>query len=305
MSVPLTCAVMIATRNRRDDLARTCAVLRKLDPAPDEVVICADGCTDDTVDFLRQNYPDFQLTVHPTGLGSTRSRDELMRAAKSDLVLSLDDDSNPIEPDAIARIRTIFTENPRVAVASFPQRTDEFPASLTATDFGPPHLDGTYVNCACAFRRSVFCELGGHFGPFWNAYDEPDFAVRCAAAGWQVRFDPTVTIRHYFSGVNRNHLRMHHLHARNEIWSVLMRCPMPQLFAVMLFRAARQFAFAWKWSWRWIFCEPRWWLACLVGAPAALARRKPVPWDRYRAWMELVRHPITDAVVWEAKFGKP
>ena len=28
MSAPLTCAVMIATRNRREDLARTCAVLR-------------------------------------------------------------------------------------------------------------------------------------------------------------------------------------------------------------------------------------------------------------------------------------
>ena len=300
----LRCAVMIATRNRREDLARTCAVLRTLQPAPDEVLICADGCTDDTVEFVRQNHPDFQLTVNPTGLGSTRSRDHLMRTAKSDIVLSLDDDSHPIETDAIARIRTIFTEHPRVAVASFPQRTDEFPESLTATDFGPAHFAGTYVNCACAFRRAVFCELGGHFGPFWNAYDEPDFAVRCAAAGWQVRFDPTVTIRHYFSGVNRNHLRMHHLHARNEIWSVLMRCPMPQLLAVIAFRTARQFAFAWKWSWRWILSEPRWWLACLAGAPAALAQRRPVPWARYRAWMELIRHPISDEAEWESKFGK-
>ena len=305
MNTPLTCAVMIATRNRRDDLARTCAVLRTLNPAPDEVLICADGCTDDTADLIRKNYPDFQLTVNPVGLGSTRSRDHLMRAAKSDLVLSLDDDSNPIEPDAIARIRELFTSHPRVAVASFPQRTDEFPESLTVTDFGPAHFAGTYVNCACAFRRSVFVDLGGHFGPFWNAYDEPDFAVRCAAAGWQVRFDPTVTVRHYFSGVNRNHLRMHQLHARNEIWSVLMRCPMPQLFAVIAFRVVRQFSFAWKWNWRWIFSEPRWWFACLAGAPAALSKRQPLPWKSYRAWMKLIRHPIVDASEWEEKFGRP
>ena len=305
MSAPLTCAVMIATRNRREDLARTCAVLRMLQPAPDEVLICADGCTDDTVDFIRKNYPDFQLTVNPVSLGSTRSRDHLMRATQSDIVLSLDDDSHPIEPDAIARIREIFAAHPRVAVASFPQRTDEFPESLTAADFGPAHFAGTYVNCACAFRRSVFCDLGGHFGPFWNAYDEPDFAVRCAAAGWQVRFDPTVTVRHYFSGVNRNHLRMHQLHARNEIWSVLMRCPMPQLPIIVAFRIARQFAFAWKWSWRWILSEPRWWLACLAGARAALAKRQPVPWKSYRAWMEFIRHPIENEAEWEAKFGKP
>jgi hypothetical protein len=30
-----------------------------------------------------------------------------------------------------------------------------------------------------------------------------------------------------------------------------------------------------------------------------------VPWKSYRAWMELIRHPITDAAEWEAKFGKP
>ena len=305
MSEPLRCAVMIATRNRREDLARTCAVLRTLLPAPDEVLVCADGCTDGTEEFVRRTYPDFQLIVNTTGLGSTRSRDHLMRTARSEIVLSLDDDSHPIECDAIARIRGLFADQPRLAVASFPQRTDERPESLTAADFGPAHFAGTYVNCACAFRRAVFCELGGHFAPFWNAYDEPDFALRCAAAGWQVRFDPAVTIRHHFSGVNRDHLRMHRLHARNEIWSVLMRCPMPQMFAVTAFRIARQFGYAVKRGWRWMLNEPRWWLACIAGAPAALARRQPVPWARYRAWMELVRHPIQDASEWEAKFGKP
>ncbi len=305
MSEALRCAVMIATHNRRDDLARTCAVLRTLEPAPDEVLICADGCTDGTEDFVRGNYPEFQLIVNASSLGSTRSRDHLMRSAQSDIVLSLDDDSHPLERDAIARIRDLFANHPRVAVASFPQRTDESPESLHATDFGPAHFAGTYMNCACAFRRRVFCELGGHYGPFWNAYDEPDFALRCAAAGWQVRFDPTVTIRHYFSGVNRNLLGAHLLNARNEIWSVLMRCPMPQMFAVMAFRIARQFGYAMRQGWRWILNEPRWWFACLAGAPAALANRRPLPWAPYFAWMKLVRHPIHDASEWQAKFGEP
>jgi GT2 family glycosyltransferase len=302
-SPPLTCAVMIATRNRRGDLARTGAVLRALRPAPDEVLICADGCTDDTVGMLRRDFPEFDVTVNDTGRGSTASRDALMRRSRCDLVLSLDDDSHPIEPDAIARIREIFERFPRVAVASFPQRTDEEPATLIATDFGPAHFAGTYVNCACAFRRATFLQLGGHFAPFWNAYDEPDFALRCADAGWQVRFDPSVTIRHHFSGVNRNHLRMHHLHARNEIWSVLMRCPAPQLIAVAAFRAWRQFGFAWKWSWRWVLREPQWWLDCLAGAGAALAQRRPVAWRNYRAWMRLVAQPLATEAEWKRNFG--
>src|SRR3954468_3942239 len=80
---PLTCAVIIATRNRRDDLARTCAVLRALVPAPDEVLICADGCTDDTVAMLRRDFPIYEVTANETGRGSTASRDALMRRARS------------------------------------------------------------------------------------------------------------------------------------------------------------------------------------------------------------------------------
>ena len=301
MISPLRCAVMIPTHNRIDDLRRTLEVVARLDPQPDEVLITADGCTDATVDFLSTQ--PHRVFVNRVSLGSTASRDAMIRAATSELVLSLDDDSHPLESDAIARIREMFTRFPRLAVASFPQRTDEQPATLTATDFGPAHFAGTYVNCACAFRRAAFLELGGHYGPFWNAYDEPDFALRCAAAGWQVRFDPAVTIRHHFSGVNRDHLRMHHLHARNEIWSALMRCPAPQLFAVVAFRALRQFGFARKWSWRWMLREPQWWLACVSGARAALALRRPVPWRSYRAWMQLVAQPLATEEEWRRFFG--
>ena len=57
-------AITIATKNRRDDLARTCAELRKLNPAPDEFWICADGCTDDTVAWVKQHVPEARLIEH-------------------------------------------------------------------------------------------------------------------------------------------------------------------------------------------------------------------------------------------------
>lgn len=286
-----TCAVMIATRNRREDLRRTCARIAALAPAPDEVLICADGCSDGTAEMLAAEFSAFRVFTNPSPLGSTASRDRLMRHASADLVLSLDDDSYPLEPDALARLRELFEKHPQLGVASFPQRSDEFPETLTATSFGAPRWEGTYVNCACAFRRSVFLELGGHDLRFWNAYDEPDFALRCLAAGWRVRFDPSITVRHHYSGVNRNEIRMHHLHARNECWSALMRCPAPHLPGVLAFRAARQMSYAWRRGWRWILREPQWWLAAIAGVPESLARRQPVQWPDYIGWMRLVRKP--------------
>ena len=299
----LRVAICISTHNRRDDLDRTLSVVRKLDPAPDEVIVAADGCTDDTVAFVRENYPSYRLTVNQTARGSVATRDAMMRGSTSDILLSLDDDSHPIETDAVDRLRAMFSDNPRLAVASFPQRTDEFPATLTATDFGPAHFAANYVNCACAFRREVFVALGGHCVAFWHAYDESDFTVRCLSAGWQVRFEPAITIRHHYSGVNRNEIRIHHLHARNELWSALMRCPMPQLLAVAPFRVWRQFLYACKRGWSWVWREPRWWWQCLAGLARCLSSRRALAWPRYRAWMQLARKPIESAAAWEAKFG--
>lgn len=300
----LTCAVVITTHNRREDLRRTLDVLAQLDPPADEIWIAVDGCSDGTEEFLRSEHPHCRLLVHPISRGSIASRNALARSTKSDLLLSLDDDSYPLERDAIARLRAIFEKNPRLAVADFPQRSDEFPATLAEKDFGPARFSGSYSDCGCAYLRATLLELGGHFEPFWHAYEEPDFALRCVAAGWQIRFEPAITIRHHFSGVNRNEIRTHQRHARNELWSVLMRCPAPQVFAVAVFRAARQLGYACSRGLDWLVREPRWWIDFLAGAPRALRARCPIPWRIYWNWMKLVRRPIFSETEWTERFGK-
>ena len=45
-------SVIITTRNRATELRRTCDVVMQLRPAPNEVLVTADGCTDGTVDIL-------------------------------------------------------------------------------------------------------------------------------------------------------------------------------------------------------------------------------------------------------------
>ena len=299
----LTVGICLTTHNRCADLTRTLAALARLAPAPDEIIVTADGCTDGTLDLLRRAHPGVRLLVHATARGSIPSRNEMAAACGCEVFVSLDDDSYPLDGDFIARVRTLFTTEPRLAVASFPQRTEEFPATLTATDFGPGEFVGSFANSGAAIRRAVFRELGGYPDFFFHAYEEPDFALRCVAAGWQVRHETALAIRHHFSGTQRNEVRTHQRHARNELWSVLLRCPAPQLFAVALFRAARQFGYAWSRGPGWALREPRWWLAALAGVPRCLAARRPLPWGRYLAWMRLVRAPIRDAAEWTAIFG--
>lgn len=301
---PLTCAVMLPTHNRLEELRRSLEVVHAMSPAADEVLVTADNCSDGTEAFIRQQYPRVKLVVNAASRGSTASRDTMMRLASTDLVLSIDDDSYPLATNAIQLIREIFEAHPRLAVASFPQMTDEFPETLHQEEPSPVHYAATYVNCACAFRRSVFVALGGHFQPFWNAYDEADYGVRCAAHGWQIRYSPELVIRHHYSGTNRNELRVHQMHARNELWSVLLRCPFLLSIPVALFRILRQAGYAWRRGFAWGIREPHWWIACLTGVPQCLRERHPLPWTAYWNWMRLMRRPLHSEAEWERLFPR-
>jgi GT2 family glycosyltransferase len=278
---------MITTRNRAPDLRRTCWVLRKLNPAPLEILITADGCTDDTVKMVRSEIGGVKLIVNEIGRGSVASRDRMMREANGDLVLALDDDSHPEQFDCITRILPLFEQNPRLAVVHFPQRTDEYRETLTQTDFGPARLTRSFANSGAVLRRSVYLQLPGFESRFLHMYEEPDYALQCVAAGHEVLFSPVVTIRHHYSGQARNELRNHQRHARNEFWSTLLRCPFPYSLLMLAWRVCSQFGYACKRGIGWTVREPVWWWQTLAGVPYCLKNRQPVSWNGYRRWISL------------------
>jgi GT2 family glycosyltransferase len=283
----MTISIMITTRNRAEDLRRTCHVLRELNPAPLEILITADGCTDHTVEVVRAELPLARIIINTSGRGSVASRDRMMREARGELVLALDDDSYPEQMDCLARLLPVFAQNPRMAVAHFPQRTDEFPETLSQTNFAPAHLTRSFANSGAVLRRSIYLQLPGFEPGFFHAYEEPDYALQCVAAGYDVLFTPVVTIRHHFSGQARNEIRTHHIHARNEFWSTLMRCPLPYLLALVIYRVFSQFRYACKRGFSWVVREPAWWWQAINGIPSCLKKRNPIPWSRYKAWLRL------------------
>jgi GT2 family glycosyltransferase len=283
----MTVSVIITTKGRIEDLRRTCHVLQQLDRRPLEVLITMDGCTEGVVAAVKTESPEGRLFVNEIALGSVASRDRMMRAARGDLVLALDDDSHPEQVDCIARIVPFFEQRPKLAVLHFPQRTDEYPETLAQTDFGPEHLTRSFANSGAVLRRSTYLQLPGFESRFFHMYEEPDYALQCVAAGYEVLFSPVVTIRHHYSGQARDEIRIHHRHARNELWSTLMRCPFPFALGIAAWRVFSQFRYACKRGWSWGIREPVWWCQALAGIPHSLRKRRPVSWGGYKRWLKL------------------
>ena len=279
-------SVMITTSNRLEELQRTLQMLGKLDPAPDEVLVTADGCTDGTAEFLSA-MPNVKLVVNQPARGSVASRDRMIREARGELVLALDDDSYPEEADSIGRFIPFFKHEPKLAVLHFPQRTDEYPYTLARTNFGPEGATRSFANSGAVLRRSTYLQLPGFEPRFYHMYEEPDYALQCVAAGYHVLFSPTITIRHHYVSRARDEIRIHHRHARNEFWSTLLRCPLPFAPGMIAWRVFSQFRYACKRGWSWVVREPLWWFQALAGIPLCLRRRRPVSWAGYRRWLAL------------------
>lgn len=287
----LTLAVMITTKNRLHDLERTMRVLQRLDPLPEQILITADGCTDETVERVQRELPSALLYVNDPGLGSVASRDRMLQSARCDLVLSLDDDSYPEQGDCVARLKELFAAEKAVSVAHFPQRSDEYPESLVKSDFGASKLTGSYPNSGACYRRQDYLDSSGFPAEFFHAYEEPDYALQVVAAGKQVLYTPILTIRHHYSPVERSEMHTHQRHARNELWSAILRCPLPWLLWMLPYRVFSQARYAASRGIGWLLREPQWWWDAVKGIPAMLSQRKPVGRTAYHRWLRLLRTP--------------
>ncbi len=287
----MTVSVMITTRNRADDLARTLRALQLLAPPPAEVLITLDGCTDDSLSVVSKIWPEARVFKHLCSEGSITARDRMLRTATSDLVLSLDDDSYPEDTDFLRQAAEWFVQQPKLAVLCFPQRSEEFHASMTQRDFGDNQLTGSYASSGAIIRRSTYLQLEGYMTTFIHAYEEPDYALQCVAAGHVVARHTGLVIRHHYSAINRNEIRTHHQHARNECWSVLKRCPAPWWPFVIIKRTGGQFLYACRRGGPWIMREPLWWWQAMKGTGTMWSLRNPVSWSAYQNWRRLLRSP--------------
>jgi len=300
----LTFSVMLATRNRRDELQRTLTKLSGLDPKPHEVLICADGCTDDTVAMVRREFPSFSLLENISSQGSVASRDRMLRAATGEIMVSLDDDSYPIDADFLSRLERVLQLHPEAAVITFAElRGPDSILSGPTEDLQRGHYVAAYPNCATAMRRILYGRVGTFPKFFRHMYEEPDYALQCYGRGFGVWFEPSLKVRHHLTVTRRESIPRHHLNARNELWSVLLRCPWPWLPLVAAYRVVRQFIYAGSQGFAWVYREPRWWMMAAREFFTVWAHRSPVSWRSYAGWLRLSRQPISERDDLQRAFG--
>ena len=116
MSTPVTIAIL--NYQRRDALRRALEAARGQRYAPLEILAVDNASTDGSQEMVRDEFPDVHLVALPANIAAA-ARNEGVRAAKGEIVFTLDNDVLFTTPEDVARGVAAFERHPRAAVVNF------------------------------------------------------------------------------------------------------------------------------------------------------------------------------------------
>lgn len=274
-------------------------------------VVVDDASSDDTVEWLRENWPAVQVIVHPQNRGVTAALNSCVNAAVgSEFVLLLNNDVE-LEAQCIERLVTDLREHPEASAAGaklldFERRElldgtgDLYSWAAIAHRRGQGEVDrGQYdelldVFGACAavalYRSSALKAVGPFDEQFFALCEDVDWAFRAQLAGYSCRFTPSAIAYHIGSaslGPRFSEFTLYH-NWRNEIWLVAKNYPVGALIRHapdLLIGLASMVAVAIRH--RCVGALLRAWRDALRGLPQALRKRREIQRRRVRSRPEL------------------
>lgn len=267
--------IMIATHNRKSELLKTLENCSALTGSAPEILVVDDSSTDGTYDAVRTGFPTVNIVRNEVNKGSIASRNDILRRARGDYIVALDDDSRFVDSDACERIVARMDAEPDLGIISCQVIGPENPATMAPEGRATGEwYCSSFACCGAVIRRSMLERTGLFPEFFYHAYEEPDLALRAWDAGFRVVQWNEILVYHEFSGLNRNEQRTHRRHARNEACSVVMRYPWQWVIPAVLGKLAGQARYAAHRGW--LLREPRVWLEFLARLPQAIHNRRPV-----------------------------
>src|SRR5687768_8923254 len=145
-------SLLITTYNRKDDLLRTLQRASDMLGSENEILVFDDGSDDGTTDAVRRQFPHVKLISEGGRNGYTAARNRLLREARGEYAISLDDDAEIITPEARSVVLDHFTNNPRCGVVGFSIYWGVDLPEQICTPVDTPRRVASFVGCGHAWR---------------------------------------------------------------------------------------------------------------------------------------------------------
>jgi GT2 family glycosyltransferase len=238
--------VVIATRNRADELVHTLTRLRALQPAP-PIIVVDNGSTDGTARRVA-GFAGVRLVRLTRNMGAA-ARNIGVALAGTPFVAFSDDDSWWAS-DALSRAESVLTAYPEVGLVAAKTlvgpsaRPDPVNEMMAHSPLGrDPALPGPsvlgFLACAAVVRTRAYLDVGG-FSPLLHfAAEEKLLSYDLAARGWALCYVEDIRAYHHPSAARGAASRRRRQEQRNNALITWMRRPLGECLRALAGLVAR------------------------------------------------------------------
>lgn len=209
------CSVLVLNYNGKQHLQGCLSSLEKQTYKNFETVLVDNASHDDSIDFVRQNFPHVKIVKNNKNLGSPGGFNSGAKFAQGEYMLFLANDTEA-EPNLVEEMMKTITMDPSIAVCSakmlrFYERDIIDYAGGKIDIYGFPYFIGhdeedigqydtvedTFTTLTCLLvKRQVFEEIGGLDDKFFINTDDLDLCWRVRLAGYRIVINPQAKLYH-------------------------------------------------------------------------------------------------------------
>jgi len=216
--------------------AQTCSDL--------EVILVDNASTDDSVALVAERYPEVRLLVLERNRGLTGGNNAGFRAARGDILISLNNDTQA-DPRFVEALVTALQAHPEAGMAAAKIRLFDRRDLLHSAGDGYG-IDGLPFNrgvwqrdegqfdeagwifggCggAVAYRRAMLDDVGLFDESFFMYCEDVDLNWRAQLAGWPCWYTPQAVVYHKLSATGGGPLASFYT-GRNTLWVIAKNYP--------------------------------------------------------------------------------
>ena len=216
-----------------------------------EIIIVDDGSSDESVNFIKNNFPEVKIIKHKVNRGFSATVNTGVRTAKGELVALLNNDVIPSE-DFLKTALPLFKDDKVFAVSlheeGFSWAKGTFQngyieiSSGEATD--KAHISFWVSGGSGVFRRSYYLKLGGMdeklLSPFY--WEDIDICYRAAKRGWINLWEPNANVVHKHESTISKFSKKYveRIRERNQLLVIWKNLTSPYLFRKHLIGAVKR-----------------------------------------------------------------
>lgn len=221
--------IMIATKDRHEDLELTLRDLLRQDYPNLEMMVIDDGSTPPIESLVKQYWPNACVVRHNASCGQCERRNEGFHQSSGDYILHLDDDCSPRAANAISLMVALMEKNPHwFSIAPYIWNGARFPSVLD-TLTPPAGMTASFLGAATLLRSSVVHLLEGYRSFYVSYAEEEELCLQALNKGYGTSFRPELLFHHRYSPRNRNNGAAWKRALRNRMWTILIHMPLSRI----------------------------------------------------------------------------